>query len=614
MPEPTARVSFASLNRKQRKYVLKFFSESPSAISHTTRDAIKTYVSRLGHTNGPLSIILALNSTSLLHTNPALFQFLTAAQRMALETDLQLAFYQLCAQYQFDEIEHRRQHLPRYFADIERCAFLIRNLRQIRLREEIEVVHSLRHAEHSKNWLKRKYQILHDFFADEFSAGKSVYVRQWMSDFNVWRSYWSWASLMTRAAIKLFPSNFYQIDQTTEVTTNPQHILGYISWLLYLIRFTINFALILKHTIKGPWMSDEEKKCIVDQGGIWNRFTQQLAQKKFLLINDLVWGTSNLLCFFWLVGPALGPAGDIMIVLLLIGDVFLGRYARHEAEEKHQKEMKIYDDEIARLTALVNQTDFMRAQLARLKEAREQCALSWLHGLKTFNADIQFNALLTLAYALTPLAEIGLQASATALMTASAFLCFGLVLVYASYKAYIEVEKAQSAKTTALEKCSQILFADGNMSEVDYIRYQDLKAEADYLDRMVRYQRYAFLRTMILRAVIPLALFSAFTFSTFGIGLAAIAVGLVLAIMAHLIIEHMKPPAPPESQFVQAEYLSFDRAGAKTSLMTKIDKANESSFLGLFAVKNPSGGITPRQAEPATVPALAPVPNSNASS
>jgi hypothetical protein len=147
MPEPSASVSFASLNKKQRKQILQFFNESPVAHAHATADAMKAYVNRLGHTNSPSSTILALNTTTCLQTNPALFQFLTPAQRIALEIDLQLAFYQLCVQYQSDEIEHRRQHLPHYLANIERCTLLIRNLQQIRLGKEIEAEHQVRHTE-----------------------------------------------------------------------------------------------------------------------------------------------------------------------------------------------------------------------------------------------------------------------------------------------------------------------------------------------------------------------------------------------------------------------------------------------------------------------------------
>jgi len=94
--------------------------------------------------------------------------------------------------------------------------------------------------------------------------------------------------------------------------------LAYLSWLFYLPRWFSNLALLFKHLVPGPWMSDKEK-----QSGVWLRFKQQMAKKWFELANDTTWIVGGLLSCFLFVGALATVGSYVTLVLYGLDCVFM---------------------------------------------------------------------------------------------------------------------------------------------------------------------------------------------------------------------------------------------------------------------------------------------------
>ncbi len=597
-------------------------SEKPAALSASALKAIaeithfipkksvllQEHIQSLGLIAAPPAFVFTHDINYLLRTNPAIFKYLTPVERKALEINLRQAYYQLGAQRQATCITGEGQFPRINMENLEHCAFLLRNLELVDKEEELEA-----HKKQAQNsggelnqWEKKLNQWRQEkinFWID-FSAGKTVYFTRWMNELNVWNSYWGWAGQTLRTAAHMLPQNFHHIQQTIEASTSLAEPLRILSSILHYISVSINFALILRHSLKGPWMSEEEKELIEQKGGTWNQFTERLAAQKLALINNLIFVTNTLVRLLWLAKHGLGPFGDLLTIVLLTGDVYLSYLATTDAQKKRQQEIQFYDDEIAILKkkiqgdnsadtrariAIIDDEQFQiaRAQLARLEQARDRCEDHWSRQLKERTINVYYAAGVAIGFILMvfPWVEIGVKASAEALVMGATAYCFVLALLYAGYKAYMEVTKAQDSRMSALEECHALLSVDGPLSEADYIRYKDMFAQAKYQEEMEKHQYYVLIRSVIIQSIIPIAIFAGFTFATFGIGLVVFAIVAAVAILTHYALEYFKPEEAALAEFEEEHYHAFSKEDEKKSVAADIKMMKSKGVAGLFSSK-----------------------------
>lgn len=572
MAETIANASFGLLNNNQKHVVYGFFK------ARTSKTPIKTLIATEFTTAKTASPTLAWYADRLLKTDPASFQFLTPSQREALFYDLMLAYYQLCGNYQANVNERRRQDLDLHFAKLEHCAELIEILQGTK--KQITE--------------KPSTQTLWDEFIAKLrhiSSGKTVYIRKWMCDLNVWRLYWVWAGNLLRTVLKLLPENFHHKNKAQLVTTAPQVFLGYVSWALYYARFLVHFLLLLKHTIAGPWMSKEEKDIAWQK-----RLNQQWQERKFKLINDFIWATTNLITFYWLVGNGLlGYVGNLLTVGLLLGDALLTKWRHQETQDEiarcralYQQEIQLLKDKQTALAAdpMTNQAqiDLLVSQQARLVRALKQFEFDAAHRQRAVNADLAYASVLLVSFSvmcscLLPETIIaGSSLAGTVFALSGGALCFLVSLIYSVYSNYIEVTKAQDSQHRALLECKEILKTGRDLTELECLRYQQLRHEIDMHRQMERYQYYTFARAAIVESLIPLVVFSAFTFLPFGAGIAVFASGAAIAGLLHLWIEQKKPNnngfAATEKQIVhKADSLKHTKEERQAMLAREIEPA-----------------------------------------
>jgi len=613
MTEPISSASFVLLSDSQKKELFDFFEESPTSKPYEIEKTLQSFIEYIKDENArkllkaknPRPGIFYLHDQRLIHqTNPAMFKYMDENEREALKGQLILAFYGLCDRYLLNIDEDRKQNRLEHFAEIEKCSFLIRNIIHNQKIEELEEkIKSANHNDAGLQRCKREKAEQLEFFDRDFSAGKTVYLRQWMSDFNIWRLYWIWAGNLMRVSLGLIPNNFYNKQQTVNVVTDPQPILGHISYILYYTRFLVNFLLVLKHTIRGPWMSEEEKKAVREIGTL-SRLQQQLAIRKFTLLNDIIWATTNLLCFFWLVGPSLGFYGDILATLLLVADASICLWARQEATKEHKENILLYEKEINNLEEELEkskdkeqseeeqknkqkQLAILKYQKEELELTKEKCEQDWVYKKQKANVDLIYGLVLILSF--SAIAFPWAATTALGMTVGGSVGLFLATLIYSCYKAYIDVSKAQSTEKSALEQCKNILtkYTESNVrnhKEKSYLRYLDLRAEADYQVKLANYHFYTLVRTGIVQALLPLAIFAAFTFASFGIAAAVIAATIIIAIITHYIVESQKPQKIELNKFNNDEFKKLDIDKEKSDINTKLNKFNRNGSI-LFSTK-----------------------------
>lgn len=109
-------------------------------------------------------------------------------------------------------------------------------------------------------------------------------------------------------------------------------IMPYIAAFFFFPRLLTNLGILLKHTIKNPWMSTEEGALL------WtDRFWMQLKRRWFFIGNDLPWAMVGLLNCFVLVG-SLAPFAIYLNLAFFVYDVVLA-ICRAHVEIKQMKEL-----------------------------------------------------------------------------------------------------------------------------------------------------------------------------------------------------------------------------------------------------------------------------------
>ncbi len=562
--------------------------------------------------------------SELLKTNPASFRFLKREQRDRLRNKLLYTFYLLYAQYQLDAAEGRRYTLKGdggHPALLRLCVQRIQSLNSASFGEETPFAQALQteidEADKSlqlvgltliASWFKEKY--------DQFMNNHTGSLIEWMSELNGRRLYWAWGGGMLASILEALPDDFFNKVQAMDSLDAPSPVTGNMSWILYYTRFGINLLLLLKHTFCPSSKAEEA----IPQ---WERFKAQWDQRKFSMLNDLIWGFVNMLCFFWLKGKGvLGYAGNVVTVALLLGDLLLTSWRFMEEQTKHNADMLLMDKDLQRLQDKIfvinsqltsdpnNQN--LRAELAELEQQQESLNKlqakarfewqykrdglinDWIYGLGLLLAASVFCCFLFPPAALVP-------AVTMILGILGATSCFVLTVIWSAVNGDIALSKSKHAKDLARENCAKLLEKfndeqDPNMKKQLYLEMKALMAETDYQQRVARFQQIKLLQSILVDALIPVVIFASLTFMPLGIGLTVIAAALILAVITYALINRYEPKAAELPEFNENAYEKFTETGELSYLVEKSEKT--ASMMTLFKpVNHPNSWTTNSELE-----------------
>jgi hypothetical protein len=527
-----------------------------------------------------LTVSLDYYGSRLKQINPASFIYLTPEQKEAQRQEILFAFYIFSAQYQLDKVEQRRQQLKDRSRQIWLCASLIEKLNSVEENTPEEVLNRLV-ANAGKHGKYLGLTIVAPFIAEKMmelisnettkelkGAGKTEVLRNWMNDINGLRLYWVWGGGLLNTVLSMLPDDFANTPQAQQGIAAPAPITGYMSWILYYARFGINLSLLLKHTIAGPWMSQEERNIPA-----WDRFKTQWDQRKFALLNDSIWGAANMVCFFWLTGGGmLGYYGNVATALLLLMDVSLTVWKFHEESTQHKVNLVGYERDITSLAAKIdeetdpgNQT-ILQLQLKELKKAQKQCKFDWRHKEYALRNDLVYAVALLAAFCimccfLFPPAAMA-PAVAVIIGVVGAALCFVCTAAYSAVKGGLEIEKVKQTRQMVKNECAEILErfkASDNESEKKhlYLEMKQLFAQTEYQHRLINFQKMKLVRSILIDVLVPPLVFISLVFMPMGIGIAVMAAGLALALITNLILKRFEPKAPILPNMNEDEYKAF---------------------------------------------------------
>ncbi len=215
--------------------------------------------------------------------------------------------------------------------------------------------------------------------AKDFKAAPNVFVRDWITELNWHRLYWVWAGGAGGFLGSILDLDYFSQmsgrDQASQNLESPDKYLGYASWVFYGARLSLHFALLLKHTIPNPLMSDEEKS--VD---FLTRLCTQIEQRKDKMGNDFVWGIINYISLYWYtssISPVSGAIGGGFNILLMLFDYYMAYTKFNE---------KLLEFETAEQAILKKIKDTNKKLARDLKDDKKKVSLERL--IITLNQDL----------------------------------------------------------------------------------------------------------------------------------------------------------------------------------------------------------------------------------
>lgn len=546
---------------------------------------------KAGDVLSPLSFYLSI----LANTDSVMIAYMGQVRKEQLSHELKITYVLLQAQKQYELTHQKSENSKQYDAQMKQCAELLDALDptwQAMIAKAPEQAYLS--PEKPVAWCG--IPLAQEFAAKmvEVMDRKTKTIKEALGAFNEKRLYWVWGSSFIKTMLSLLPEDFYNAQQAGEVIKVPDPYTGTLSWSLYYFRFSLNLCLLLKHTIKGPWMSKEEA-----QMPWYERFQSQWAQRKFALLNDSLWGTANLVCFFWLNGKVLGPWADALTIVLLVFDISVALWDFAEQQTQYNAEMAQYDQDIAALitarekllaAALTDaETEVERKltayqlqmQVNSLVRAQKRCARDWeLQKLGLYN-NIGYAVGLMLAFLVltTPFMPIAAPVAAT-LGVAGAVLCFAFTVISSAIKGGIEIHKSRHALKEAKQEFQdqvalfkERLKVNSNLNDDEkkllYLEIKKLQAESAYQKQMIILQSVHLVRSLMINVLIPALIFSTLVFLPLGIGIAALGAALGLAIASNLLVNALFAPDAKmkelPSELNEKEYTDFCKLVARES-------------------------------------------------
>lgn len=471
--------------------------------------------------------------------------------------DLQITYLLLLAQKEYEQQHQKTENLKIYDKQLKRCVELIDALICAPTAEKEKTSKQEHVTEDSP--VKYLSMFLGQWLATkivETMDRKTKSIKDLIGVVNEKRLYWVWGSVIIKSIMELTPDDFFNIDQAKKSIRTPDPYTGTLSWGLYYFRFALNLGLLLKHTISGSWMSKEESETPWTE-----RFQTQWAQRKFSLLNDSLWATCNIVCFFWLKGPGtLGALGDTYTIALLLFDLTVSVWDFAEQQTKFKTEVEEYERKMA---------SKCERESNALKQAKKQCEKDWAQQNTSLRAAIFYAAGLTCSYILlcTPFFPAG--SITTALNVSGAIICFVSSVVYNGIKGDLEVSKTKNnleeTKQSYQEKIAELRNLiktnpnlEDNQKKFLFLELKQLQAETNYQKQTVFLQNIHLLRSVLFESLIPTLIFVNLVFVPISMNLSMFAAIIFLAATSYTLIElTFKTEKEQLTPFNETEYGDF---------------------------------------------------------
>lgn len=496
--------------------------------------AKELYTFNRTHQGGDFQRPLAFYINILDNTETTGLSYMSAQKKDILLYDLQNTIILILAQIQYEKTHQKTENLSDYNNKLTQCA---------------QLIDSILNPNHHLSYSPVLYLALSlgSEFGSELVANPLTKPLQGkMRRFNEKRLYWVWGSALIKLMMEQLPSDLSHMNQAREYIKIPDLYTGFISWALYYFRFGLNLALLLKHTIPHPWMSEEEK------AETWTRrLSTQWNLRKYPILNDSVWATGNLLCYFWLCGSGIaGVWGDLLTVGLLIFDVSLAAWEYQEQKALYAKERaELIDmqnelgvetrailliDEQLRSIEDTKKLKELTLRLNTLKRMQRMCEKEWVYQKISLVSGVIYALGLMLAFLLAALPFFPVSLPLFTMSAVGTILCFALTVISNCVKGAIDIYRSHvslsEAKTGVEEQLALLHLAQTIDEKKDlFLELKKLMIEIEYQEQDKSLKTAQLVRLFLIQLIVPAAVLSSLVFLSAGLALLALIVGVGLA-------------------------------------------------------------------------------------
>ena len=536
---------------------------------------------RKHHPNDDFLTPLAFYLDLLDSTNPALFPYLGIARKKQLLRDLQVTYLFLLAQEEYERTHQKKENKKKYNAQIKQCQQLIDLLEE---QQDVEGVqkplpHQYTSPEKPVAYLGLSFGQLFAQYMVSLADRGTKSLQEVLGAFNQERLYWVWSSGFIKTMLELLPQDYFFKTKAQIAIATPDLYTGTISWALYYFRFALQLGLLLKHTIRHPWMSKEERETPWTE-----RFKTQWAQRKFMLLNDFFWAMGNLACFWWLCGKgALGTWGDILTLGLLCFDITIAVWDYEEQKTQYEKAMADYTEKIEELNNTIQILEEnvlndkakqllteLKTQRTAIQRQKDQCERQWHYKNIQLWTNIAYALGLMLAFALLTAPFCPFAPGVLAAMAITGVvLCFAFSVIANGIKKYIGIHEinrtAKEVKADLFQKLKEFKqlqkkYPDSNNAakKLAFLEIKGLMIDDAYYKKMHTYQTLGLVKSVLIESLIPAIVFLSLVFLPLGSGLTILGAALGLAITTHILLNTVfKPKKDSTKKFDEKEYALF---------------------------------------------------------
>ena len=265
-------------------------------------------------------------------------------------------------EYNFNVFLNRKQLLPGFKQSLYVYLNVLENLEQPKIIVDSKEKKEVNNNHYVAQWLLNQ--------KEEFKVAPVSNLINKMSEANWYRLYWVWAggsggflgSILDLDFVKSLPGR----DKASVLLEAPGKCLGDASWLLYLFRFLINLSLLAKHTIIESLLTEEEKKVSLER-----RLQAQWDQRKYCMLNDLIWGFVNGSSLYWFtssVSPIMGMIGGLLNIVLMSFDVLMSVMKLREERNHYHLAHQDIERKIENCKQELD-TELLQHNLSRLEHA-----------------------------------------------------------------------------------------------------------------------------------------------------------------------------------------------------------------------------------------------------
>lgn len=571
MANTLEHLSFSALAHSDQIAVRHLFDNIYQSGSKLTLNTLELFRQRQH-----IPVSLNFYNKKLERINNATFRYLNKSQRKLLHQELIFTFYLLSCQYQLtglnlDGSDSQRHKMRELGDQIKQCADLIKELRRAGKPQTPETMLATAIDDSEKHL---RYLGL-TTIAPLIVEGALMEIRADAAFLNSIRGQWSRTRGIFSNILGQLSDDFINKQQIKRKDSIPSVVTGYISWILYYTYFGIDLFLLLKHTLCGQWMNQEERDLPISTR---ERFQTQWEQRKFSLLGNLNWAIGFMVCFYWFTGNGTaGYLGNVLTIGFLLVDVGLAAWRFSEERNQHIKDMRRHDQDINTITMMLNATENMvekeilQLQLDSLLEAQRQCKFDWKYKKKLLRADLAYAASLVITFNLIycfllPSAIIP-STIVIGMAFAGSLLYFIQNLTYNIVSNNLDIIKSNETRSLIHTELQRLLSeftllkrdtardTNGFLKKKLYLDMKQLLSDSTYQKRLAHFQILKLVRAVLINTLAPSLLFMVYMFAPISLSLAVLAAVLGLATASQKLLK--KPATDKLPALNEEKYNAF---------------------------------------------------------